>query len=265
MRAEFNNLVETMNRYDLYQKDDEVGMALTELEQKIAEVEKRLKIVDKTASEIELAISKYTQSVDSNEAFKMSVDNHDVILRGSHDLMIVTDLGDDEPIKNDWYGMFTSIDNEPYLTLGSSWGSIICNKKGNIVEVVGAEFIDGERNYLHDIESIDVAEYIKFLKDNNIEFYDEADILAVGFRKKNGEYDRADKRWREEMYLGITEEVKDEPPTELCKTPQTHEFVKDIIAKLKVIDVDGETMEYILEQVGMSEQMLKQLSKKVEC
>jgi len=49
------------------------------------------------------------------------------------------------------------------------------------------------------------------------------------------------------------------------KTPQTHEFVKDIIAKLKVIDVDGETMEYILEQVGMSEQMLKQLSKKVEC
>ena len=88
MRAEFNNLVETMNRYDLYQKDDEVGMALTELEQKIAEVEKRLKIVDKTASEIELAISKYTESVDSNEAFKMSVDNHDVILRGSHDIMI---------------------------------------------------------------------------------------------------------------------------------------------------------------------------------
>jgi len=263
MRAEFNNLVETMNRYDLYQKDDEVGMALTELEQKIAEVEKRLKIVDKTAREIESAISNYTQSVDNNEAFKMSVDNHDVVLRGSHDIMIATDLGDDEPIKNDWYGMFTPIDNEPYLTLGSSWGSITCNKKGDIVEVVGDEFIDGERNYLHDIESIDVAEYLKFLKDNNIEFYDEADILAVGFRRKNGEYDRADKRWREEMYLGITEEeVKNEPPTELCKTPQTHEFVKDIIAKLKVIDVDGETMEYILEQVGMSDQMLRQLARK---
>ena len=49
-------------------------------------------------------------------------------------------------------------------------------------------------------------------------------------------------------------------PTELCKIPQTYEFVKDIIAKLKVIDVDGETMQYILEEVGMSEQMLYQLS-----
>lgn len=51
----------------------------------------------------------------------------------------------------------------------------------------------------------------------------------------------------------------EEPPTDLCKTPQTHEFVKDIIAKLKVIDVDGETMQYILEQVGMDEQMHRQL------
>ena len=48
-------------------------------------------------------------------------------------------------------------------------------------------------------------------------------------------------------------------PTALCQTPQTHEFVKEIIAKLKVIDVDGETMQYILEQVGMDDQMLRQL------
>jgi hypothetical protein len=51
----------------------------------------------------------------------------------------------------------------------------------------------------------------------------------------------------------------EKPPTSLCETPQTHEFVKDIIAKLKVIDVDGETMQYILEQVGMDEQMHRQL------
>lgn len=263
MKAEFNKLANVLERYDLTEYGDELDIALKNLKDKIDEVEKRLKIVDKTAREIELAISKHTESVDSNEAFVMNVNDHDVILRGSHDLMIVTDLGDDEPIKNDWYGMFTPIDNEPYLTLGSSWGSITCNKKGNIVEVIGDEFIYGERNYLHDIESIDVAEYLKFLKDNNIEFYGEADILAVGFRRKDGEYDRADKKWRDEMYLGVTEEeLKDEPPTELCKTPQTHEFVKDIIAKLKVIDVDGETMEYILEQVGMSDQMLRQLARK---
>jgi hypothetical protein len=63
-------------------------------------------------------------------------------------------------------------------------------------------------------------------------------------------------------YLEMFKEDFERPsvPTELCKTPQTHEFVKDIIAKLKVIDVDGETMQYILEQVGMEEQMLYQLS-----
>ena len=57
----------------------------------------------------------------------------------------------------------------------------------------------------------------------------------------------------------VPRETLEAPPTDLCKTPQTHEFVKDIIAKLKVIDVDGETMQYILEQVGMDEQMHRQL------
>jgi hypothetical protein len=62
-------------------------------------------------------------------------------------------------------------------------------------------------------------------------------------------------------FLGMFKEDFELPsvPTELCKTPQTHEFVKDIIAKLKVIDVDGETMQYIIEQVGMTDQMLRQL------
>ena len=36
-------------------------------------------------------------------------------------------------------------------------------------------------------------------------------------------------------------------------------MVKDIISKLKEIDIDGETMQYILKQVGMEEQMHRQL------
>ena len=36
-------------------------------------------------------------------------------------------------------------------------------------------------------------------------------------------------------------------------------MVNDIINKLRIIDVDGETMQYILDKVGMSDQMLKQL------
>jgi hypothetical protein len=35
--------------------------------------------------------------------------------------------------------------------------------------------------------------------------------------------------------------------------------VKEVIAKLQAIDVDGEAMQYILKRVGMEDQMLKQL------
>ncbi len=35
--------------------------------------------------------------------------------------------------------------------------------------------------------------------------------------------------------------------------------VHEIITMLRDIDVDGETMQYILEKVGMEDQMLKQL------
>jgi hypothetical protein len=165
MRTEFNNLVETLKRWDLYQIGDEVDMALTDLSDKIAEVEKRMECIEKCAEEINEAIGRYTSRVDNNETFVMSVTDHDSIMRGSHDIEIALDLNDKEVIENNWYGLF-EVKEEP---------------------------------------------------------------------------------------------KKEEPPTSLCETPQTHEFVKDIIAKLKVIGVDGETMQYILKEVGMEDQMLRQL------
>lgn len=36
-------------------------------------------------------------------------------------------------------------------------------------------------------------------------------------------------------------------------------MIKDVINKLQIIGVDGETMQYILEEVGMEGQMLRQL------
>ena len=36
-------------------------------------------------------------------------------------------------------------------------------------------------------------------------------------------------------------------------------MVEEIIAMLRHIDVDGETMQYIIEKVGMTDQMLRQL------
>lgn len=62
-----------------------------------------------------------------------------------------------------------------------------------------------------------------------------------------------------------------DPKTLICsRAPQTkaatstlpidNPKVQEVIAMLREIDVDGETMEYILRQVGMEDQMLKQLS-----
>jgi len=50
----------------------------------------------------------------------------------------------------------------------------------------------------------------------------------------------------------------------IYETPQMEstfkrDVVMDIIKKLRAIDVDGETMQYILQKVGMEDQMLKQL------
>ena len=40
--------------------------------------------------------------------------------------------------------------------------------------------------------------------------------------------------------------------------------LEDIIKELKFLDVDGETMQYILEKVGMEDQMLRQLIMKTD-
>lgn len=50
--------------------------------------------------------------------------------------------------------------------------------------------------------------------------------------------------------------------TYLMSDPLIEFAVHHIIDMLRTIDIDGETMEYILEQVGMQGQMLHQLSSK---
>ena len=344
MRKEFNELVETMKRWDLFQKDDEVDMALNDLGAKIDEVEKRIECAVRSAKEINESISKYTEEIDDELPIKMSVNDHDLIQNCSDDVRIALDLNDDMSIVDNWYDLFQqptkeepiavgnieydfpeevftigNVDNteiigdiyestfltlcdlnviicegnerfpighgktnyvitnknftnmvknkqidlskvpikkKTFMSFESSWGNIACDEDGNVIEVIGygeGEVIDAE-NYLFDIVKFDLVEYGKFCESINITMSEFDDILIVGFWKKDGTYEEADMDWRKNIFG--EEEVA---PTVLCKTPQTHEFVKDIIAKLKVIDVDGETMEYILEQVGMQDQMLKQL------
>jgi len=61
----------------------------------------------------------------------------------------------------------------------------------------------------------------------------------------------------------IREEVKTilkEEGSYLMKDPAIRQKVEMVIKTLKDIEVDGETMQHILEKVGMHEQMLHQLT-----
>ena len=340
MRKEFNNLVALLQKEPY---SNEVAIAIQKLENKIDEVEKRIECAVRSAKEVKNSISKYTQRVDDQESFVMTVDSHDSIQNSSDDVIIALDLNEDMCIKDNWYNLFTQLqpiavgkveyefpeevytignaDNteiigdvyesdftklldlgmlicesdsafpnggnkanyvvrknefiivvknrqidlskvpikrEVFMTFESSWGEITCDKCGNVIEVTGDEEYRGERNYLFDIAKIDLVEYEKFLNSIDQELdHDSDDILSVGFWKKDNTYNEADKGWRKNMFSPENDE--DEAPTMLCQDEEKHDAVKNIIAKLKEIEVDGETMEYILDQVGMIDQVAKQL------
>jgi hypothetical protein len=232
MRAEFNNLVETLKRWDLYQIGDEVDMALTDLSDKIAEVEKRMECVDRTANEIRLAISNYTEKVDEPEPFIMTVANHDSILRGANDILVAIDFEDDEPIENNWYGLF-EVKEEPKVLIpkGSivEWGETI-----KFFSAIGGAKAIVLEDYTTEHESNDKCINVEWLDDK-----------ANG--QSNGGY-----------HLDMFKEEFDKP-MKIIDTTMGKDMVEDIIQKLIQLDVDGETMQYIIDQVGMTDQMLRQL------
>lgn len=257
MRKEFNELVEIIKTCDLsLQKGDEVDVALTNLSNKIDEVEKRIECAVRSAKEINQHVWKYTDDVDNHIPINMSVDDHDFIINRSNDIDIALDMGDDMCVSDNWYNLFSPkeepkpiIKKEVFMTFHSSWGEIDCDKDGNVIEVRGD---DDEENYLFDISRFDLVEYGKFCESKNITMGEAEDIMSVGFWKYGGEYCEAEQDWRKQIF-------GEEPPTMLCADSDKHKIVNNIISQLKQIDVDGETMEYILKQVGMDDQVLKQL------
>ena len=346
MKKEFNELVNTLKRWELYFKGDEVYIALTDLEKKIDEVMKRIDCAMRSNQDNNSIVMKFADGFQDEGLSQqtLSDDDFETLQRSVYDVDVALNLNDRECIDENWYELFepkeelkpiavgnieydfpeavftignadnteivadvyesvfdslcklglircegennfpfgktsyivydnfsipivkinqidlktVPIKNEEFISFESSWGYISCDKDGNILNIDGEEEIDGERSYLYDIAKFDLVEYGKFCESKNIvmgEFGE--DILAVGFWKKDGTYEEADKDWRK----GDDEDFDDEEdaPTELCIDPTKHEIVNNIISQLKDIEVDGETMEYILKQVGMDYQVLMQL------
>ena len=61
-------------------------------------------------------------------------------------------------------------------------------------------------------------------------------------------------------YIDKNYKAKVEESTQMMSDPATKSKVEMVIKTLQEIDVDGETMQYILKEVGMDEQMLHQLT-----
>lgn len=280
MRKQLNELVETMKRWDLFQQDDEVDMALYELEKKIDEVEKRMICAVRSAEEINKSISKYTARVDKQESFVMTVNSHDEIQNCSNDVTIALDLNEDMCIKDNWYNLFSPKEevvdkfkprsvseyvdtlpkeepNEEYMSFESSWGIITCAKDGVVISVDGDLEIDGERNYLFDIAKFDLVEYKKFLNSigQELEHYRD-DILAIGYWNKDYTYNEPDFEWRKGSFSPEDDEVA---PTELSDKSKKNEIVNSIISQLKDINVDAETMCHIVSELGFDESVIRAL------
>ena len=174
MRTEFNKLVELMQKYDLYNSTDEVGIALKSLFDKIIEVENRIKCVIDTNKDSRQILKAFAYGIVDKGLDEVPIysDQFEILQRGCNDIDIAIDMNDTECIDNDWYGLFGT-------------------RNGNVSR-----------------ETLEVIENVS-----------------------------------RETFEVVEDKI----------------LVNDIIAKLKFIDIDGETMQYIIEQVGMNDQMLRQL------
>ena len=230
MRTEFNVLYKALSKVP-YGSD--VTIAMENLEKKITEVEKRMVCVKNTNKDIRDTIFINQSKIED----AISYDDLEVIQRSVNDINIAIDLYDNEPIENDWYSLFAEPKKgEPKVLIPK--GSILKWRK----EIPYYSAKGGARAKV-------VQDYTTQSNYIYVEWIDEK---ANG--QGNGGYDR-------NMFKD--EPIKETPPTELCRNQHTFDKVKEVIQILKTLDngdcVDGETMGYIVKELGFEEYLLRSL------
>jgi hypothetical protein len=268
MRKEFDELVAIMNGNELFQKNDEVDCALYNLEKKIDEVEKRMICAVLSAKEINETISKHTDKVDNDGFFKLNVNEHDLIQNCADDVRIALNLIEDMCIKDNWYNLFEPLGKpivvgnveydfpEEVYTIGNADNTEII---GDVYESILIKLLEGKVIFTENDKGFTSGKA-------NYVITHEQFIPLINFHQ----IDLSKVPIKREEFMSVESSHDDEDSnildfdeaTKLSNELKKYDAVKDIIAKLKEIEVDGETMEYILEQVGMKEQVLKQLFSK---
>lgn len=240
LRGTFDNLVSTMKRYDLYQKDDEVGMELNELSNLIDEVEKRMECAIRCNRETDEVVFSFVDAFEDRGETEQTLTygQFEVMLRGVHDIDIALDLKENECIDNNWYNLF-----KPKVTQLANETDICVDDVVKVAMGLGMNPSIDEIN--------EVLKYYNSEADNDPTATWELIVENLLYN----------------CVAPSNQTIEDKVevvPTFLCHSDDIHNVVKDVISKLKDIQVDGETMHYILEQVGMEEQILRQLVMKVD-
>jgi hypothetical protein len=219
----------------------------------------------------------------------MSFDDSEILERSVNDIDIALDLNDNEPIENNWYELFREDKDVPRETLIVSQ---LANETDiSVDDVVKVAMELGMNPSIEEIN--EVMKYYNKVAEETTEMWelvvenllyncvapsqqtteDKVEHSGGGIpyrvcyecsiKEEENVMTQLNGYW---LCSDCNDEYKEvvKAPTSLCEIPQTHEFVKEVIAKLKVIGVDGETMQYILEQVGMDDQMLRQLVMKAD-
>ena len=191
MRTEFEILKKEFAKVNYGQP---MAIAMDNLEKKIIEIEKRLECARRCNLESNSIVVKMTETFEGKGAIedKITYGEFETLARGVYDVDIALNFNNNEPITENWYGLF-----KPKRTIETEV------PHGTIVDDIRKTF--------------------------------------------------------------ATETILLEPPSipNQCKNQHTFDKVKEVIQILKTLDngdcVDGETMQYILQQVGMTDQMLRQL------
>lgn len=176
MKKQFENLVNILNKYDLYQVGDEVDDAIQELSKAIKEGEGRLILVSKCATDIDKVISKFTNAVDeeSDRLPIITLADHDSIKMNVISIGIACDLSDDRCVKENWNNLFVD-ENHPvevnlmeglignFLTeLTNKIPNFYCERQSgsyfidnNTTQVYCTPFWEEEKDIAIDIHNID--------------------------------------------------------------------------------------------------------------
>ncbi len=280
MRTEFNKLVEVMQMFELYQSDDQVGFALNKLSNKITELEKRIECAVRSNQDSLDVVMKFADGFDDREEMTqiLSYSQYEKLLRGVHDVDISLDLNDTESIDNNWYGLFESkeiddkvgkffkIKSHTHKELEGKTFKILETSVNELGHLVG-EIESRPRVWICVNLELD-GEFVDEIKDDKVE-------LSSGGIPYRSCYHCSIKE--EETVMGqvngfwlccdCNDETKEEESVfELDTTkflPSTFDKVKQVIEILKTIDngscIDGETMDYIVKELGFEEYLLRSL------